>query len=305
MTCAVAKRELIYNCVVKINFSKLLFLSCYCVFYILKLMQFFNQFKLETPESVELEFTLAGIGNRVYAWVIDSLVLVLILILLLTIRGLSFWLISDFLKFFGVPEDQTGLWILAIQILIFFLTYVGYFVFFETLWQGKTPGKRLAKIRVIQDNGRPIQLQQATLRSLLRPIDDILFLGVFFIIFGQREKRLGDWVAGTIVIQEEQSLVAANFPVSEAAYNLANQLQQEANISQLLPEDFATIRAYLQRREQMLNQARIELGRKLAYQIKDIIALKKVPEGVSANLFLEAVYLAYQQHLGRSGDFSG
>jgi uncharacterized RDD family membrane protein YckC len=258
-------------------------------------MQFFNQFKLETPESVELEFTLAGIGNRIYAFVIDSIVLGSILIFLLVTGALTFFAISDIFNLLGVPENQIGLWIFAIQFLIIFVTYVGYFVFFETVWQGKTPGKRFVKTRVIQDNGRPIKLQQATLRALLRPIDDILFLGIFFIVFGKREKRIGDWVAGTIVIQEEQASAAADFPLSEAAQNLANKLQIEADISRLLPEDFATIRGYLQRREQMLYQAKIELARKLAHQIKDIIVLKEVPEGVTANLFLEAVYLAYQQ----------
>jgi uncharacterized RDD family membrane protein YckC len=263
-------------------------------------MQFFNQFKLQTPESVELEFTLAGIGNRVYALVIDSIVLGLILIFLLITGGIAIFVISDIFNNFGVGDNKIGLWILAIQLLIIFATYVGYFVFFETVWQGQTPGKRFVKIRVIQDNGRPIQLQQATLRALLRPIDDLLFIGVFFIVFGKREKRLGDWVAGTIVIQEEKSIAAANFILSEEAQTLANKLQIEADISRLLPEDFAVIREYLQRRGQMLSQARIELSRKLAYQIKDIILLEEVPEGVTANLFLEAVYLAYQQQSSAS-----
>lgn len=258
-------------------------------------MQFFNKFKLETPESVELEFTLAGIGNRVYAFVIDSIVLGLTLIFLLPAGALVFFAISDLFKFFGIPENQTILWILAIQFFIIFVTYVGYFVFFETVWQGQTPGKRFVRIRVIQDGGTLINLQQATLRALLRPIDDILFLGVFFIIFGKQEKRIGDLVAGTIVIQEEQSIAATDFLISEEAQILANRLQIEADISRLLPEDFATIRGYLQRREQMLYQAKIELARKLAHQVKDIIALQEVPEDVTANLFLEAVYLAYQQ----------
>jgi len=256
-------------------------------------MDFFNRFTLETPESVELDFTLAGIGNRVYAAVIDWIVLGFILIIVLLLGGIGFYVSSEL----GLPLEQIDTWIFAIQLFIIFATYVGYFVFFETLWQGKTPGKRWVKIRVIQDNGQPIQLPQATLRSLLRPIDDTLFLGGFFIIFGKQEKRIGDWVAGTLVIQEEEeSLEKADFSLSKQAENLANKLETEADLSQLSPDDFAQIREYLRRRKTMLYRARIELARKLAYQVKDIIRLEEVPEKVSATTFLEAVYLAYQRY---------
>lgn len=257
-------------------------------------MKFFNKFTLETPESVELEFTLAGIGNRAYALVIDFIVLGLFLIILLVIGGFGLFFISDLLESLGISSEQVGLWIFAIQFFIIFATYVGYFVFFETLWQGKTPGKRLAKIRVVKDDGRPIQLAQATLRSLLRPIDDISILGMLFIIFGKKEKRIGDWVAGTIVIQEEEAITNSEFQVSAEAKELAKVLPEKADLSRLLPEDFAVLRGYLYRREKMLKQAKIQLSRKLAHQVKDIIQLEEVPEGVSSTIFLEAVYLAYQ-----------
>lgn len=257
-------------------------------------MSLFNKFTLETPESVELEFTLAGIGNRAYALVIDLIALGFILMILLFMTGFASFFISEFLTSFNVQADQVGLWIFAIQLFIMFATYVGYFVFFETLWQGKTPGKRFAKIRVVQDDGRPIQLQHATLRSLLRPVDDISALGMLLIIFGKQEKRIGDWVAGTIVIQEEEAVADQEFPVSEQAKSLAEKLEGQADLSQLLPEDFATIRGFLQRKEQMLSKPRTELARKLATQVKKIIHLEEVPENVTATTFLEAVYFAYQ-----------
>lgn len=140
-----------------------------------------------------------------------------------------------------------------------------------------------------------MRLQQATLRSLLRPVDDIFFLGVFFIVLGKREKRLGDLVAGTLVIQEEQPVASSSFPVSKEAETLATQLLIDADFSGMLPEDFAVIREYLQRRAAMIPEARAELSRQLAHQSKDVIALEKVPKGVTANQFLEAVYLAYQR----------
>ncbi|MEL7037228.1 MAG: RDD family protein [Cyanobacteria bacterium J06592_8] len=257
-------------------------------------MKIFNRISLQTPESVELNFNLAGIGNRTYALIIDYIIwsLILLLVLLFGIF-LSFQFLDIWSNLGGDPE-KLSLWILSIQLLIFFTIYVGYFVIFETIWQGQTPGKRYVKIRVIRDDGRPIRLEQATLRALFRPVDDILFLGVLLIVFSKKEKRLGDWVAGTIVIQEPEAITDI-VSTSETAKDLANYLLQETNISELLPEDFAVIQDYLQRSKSMTKQVKIELSKKLATEIIAIIGLKQTLENVSAKEFLEAVYIAYQQ----------
>lgn len=117
-------------------------------------MRFFNQFSLQTPESVELEFTLAGIGNRAYALVIDYIVLGLALTIALIAWAFLSLLLSDLLSNIGGTTNNTYLWLIAIQFLIFFAIYVGYFVFFETFWQGQTPGKKFVKIRVLCDDGK-------------------------------------------------------------------------------------------------------------------------------------------------------
>ncbi|WP_017714983.1 RDD family protein [Kamptonema formosum] len=257
-------------------------------------MRFFNRVTLLTPESVELEFNLAGIGNRAFALLIDYHVLgVIVVVFLIAWSFLSIQLVELLAQLVGT--DNIGLWLVSIAILGTFCIYMGYFVFFETFWQGQTPGKRFAKIRVIRDDGRTVELQQATLRALLRPIDDTLFIGAFLIMLTSQEKRLGDLVAGTLVIQAEQPAAPATFPISETARNLAQQLPQIANLSLLLPDDFAVIREYLQRRGDLAKEAKSELSRTLARQVKDAIEMEKVPEGVTPEQFLEAVYLAYQQ----------
>ena len=258
-------------------------------------MDFFKQVSLETPESVELEFKLAGIGNRIYALVIDYIVLGLILIIILIAWIILLLLLEDFLN----SSERVSLWLRAIQILIIFTIYVGYFVFFEVVGQGQTPGKRRVKIRVIGDDGRQISLQQSTLRALLRPVDDIFFLGVFLIIFSKKEKRLGDWLAGTIVVQEEPLMNSETevLSLSSEAESLANILVKEAQISRLIPEDFALIKRYLQRRNEMTPQAKIEVSSRLAKRFKEIIALEKIPPEATASLFIEAVYLAYQKSI--------
>ena len=256
-------------------------------------MDFFNRVTHQTPESVELEFTLAGIGSRAWALLIDYHILGFLLVGFLVLWSfLSYQIVEVWSSLFR--NFDIGLWLVAIALLVMFLIYTGYFVLFETLWHGQTLGKRFAKIRVVRDDGRTIGIQQATLRSLLRPFDDTLFLGAFLIIFNRREKRLGDWVAGTLVIQIEAP-VAANLSVSEPAQELAQQLlQTEADFSQLLPDDFAVIREYLRRRKGMAPKARAQLSLQLAKQAKSIIALQKLPEAVTPDTFLEAVYLAYQ-----------
>lgn len=94
------------------------------------LCNFFNRVTLQTPESVELEFTLAGIGNRTYALLLDYIVLGLVLIgFLITWTFLSFQLLDVIDNLLG-GNDKLGLWLFAIQLLITFFIYVGYFVFF-------------------------------------------------------------------------------------------------------------------------------------------------------------------------------
>ncbi|QHG17968.1 RDD family protein [Nostoc sp. ATCC 53789] len=258
-------------------------------------MRFFNRITFQTPESVELEFTLAGIGNRALALLIDYTVLgITLLLFVLTWTVFSTQLVN-FLEDLFTSLPSLDIWLLAIFFIIAFAIYISYFVFFETLWFGQTPGKRVAKIRVVRDDGRLIGLQQATLRSLLRPFDETLFIGAFLIMFGSREKRLGDLAAGTIVIQTETPIASATLTISEQAKELYEQLIQIADLSKLLPDDFAVIREYLQRRAAMSLKARASLSLKLAEQVVAIINLESLPEAVTPDVFLEAVYLVYQE----------
>ncbi|MEH1907322.1 MAG: RDD family protein [Nostoc sp.] len=253
-------------------------------------MRFFNRITFQTPESVELEFTLAGIGNRALALLIDYTVLaVTLLVFFLT------WTVFSTQLFNFFEAQNLGIWLIAIFFIIAFAIYISYFVFFETLWFGQTPGKRIAKIRVVRDDGRLIGLQQATLRALLRPFDETLFIGAFLIMFGRQEKRLGDLAAGTIVIQTQTTTASAILMISEQAKVLHEQLVQIADLSSLMPDDFAVIREYLQRRAAMSLKPRALLSLKLAEQVVSIINLEKLPEAVTPDVFLEAIYLVYQQ----------
>jgi uncharacterized RDD family membrane protein YckC len=255
-------------------------------------MHLFNRIKFTTPESVEIEFTLAGIGSRALALMIDYLILAFTLVILALIWSFIFKQIKDLgVSIFG---SNFGLWLIAISLLSFFFIYTGYFVLFETLWQGQTPGKRIAKILVVRDDGRPVGLQQSALRALLRPLDESLFIGAFLITFSNREKRLGDLAAGTIVIQAETVVKSSNLAISETAKSFHIQLREIADLSLLLPDDFAIIREYLRRRGGMSTKARTALSLKLTQQVQSIINLEILPGNIASDVFLEAVYLAYQ-----------
>lgn len=258
-------------------------------------MRLFNRITLLTPESVELEFTLAGIGNRALALTIDYLIWYLFLAIVLVFTAFLLDTLDLSLALLPGGTSNPELWIFAIMGLIFFFVYIGYFVFFETLWHGQTPGKKRSKIRVIRDDGKPIGLQQATLRSLLRPVDDFLFIGAFMIMLEKRERRVGDWIAGTLVVQEEEAVTAAEFLVSDTARDLADRLWQAADLSGLSPDDFAAIREYLRRRSTLFPDAKKQIARQLTQKAKSAIALERIPKGVTADRFLEAVYLAYQK----------
>ena len=159
----------------------------------------------------------------------------------------------------------------------------------------KCSRKKRAKIRVISDDGKPTTIGKSSIRALLRPVDDFLFVGVLFILIGKKEKRIGDLVAGTIVIQEELNTQKNIFKATPEAEMLATQLKFETDVIRLSPENFAILSNYIQTRNQMILKSRLELARKLAEQVKNILELGDIPEDTTADCFLEAVYLAYQQ----------
>ena len=261
-------------------------------------MALFNHYQVETPESVELEFTLAGIGNRLYAVLIDYVCLGTIILILLII-----WAVLAYnLTFYTTGNWQ--LWLTAIQILLIFAVYVGYFVFFETLWQGQTPGKRRAKIRVIKGDGRPVGLQEATLRALLRPLDDLLYIGALLIIFSRQEKRIGDILAGTLVIRESRDSHGAMGSGSlgdrlklhkpEEARVLATKLQALDDLDRITADHWLVIRDYLLSRGDLLPEARKKAQTRLAQQIQSRIELPPGLGEITTEVLLEGVYLACQ-----------
>jgi uncharacterized RDD family membrane protein YckC len=267
-------------------------------------MSLFKTITIRTPESIELDFVLAGIGSRAVALVVDYICLGLGLLGLTVIYSFLLVRLLAMEAVLAVASETVQLWITAIFGVLAFALYLGYFVIFETLWFGQSPGKRYTKIRVIRDDGQPERVMQATLRSLLRPVDDILFVGFFCIVLSPAEKRLGDWLAGTLVVQNDPNAPTSSgqIPLSERSQAIGQDLLHLTDIAQLSPDDLATIREFLQRRSAMSAKAKVQVSDQLARRYKDQLHLETLPTEMTTDTFLEALYWAYQHRPASSAE---
>lgn len=168
-----------------------------------------NKLTIDTPEQTQLEFPLAGIGSRFLAIAIDTLIqaaagtVLLLIVVFVTSAKSPVW-------------TAASNWVRAISILTSFSLLFAYFAIFEALWNGQTPGKHLMKLRVIQDSGRPINAFQSVARNLVRIVDAFpgVYVGVYAVgiisaILSSQNRRLGDFVAGTVVVHEKPVLQAS------------------------------------------------------------------------------------------------
>jgi uncharacterized RDD family membrane protein YckC len=227
---------------------------------------------IETPEQTSIEFPLAGIGSRFLAVLIDSLIQGAVVIVL----GLLFVGLGFGLRNAGFRGSSTaGIWIVAILIFVYFLLMYGYFILFESIWNGQTPGKRLTHIRVIKDSGQPITAIDAVGRNLLRLVDQLPFaygIGVLCAWISPQSKRLGDYVAGTVVVHEKPFEAVApqwDAPAQTSAH--------QYGASRLTPEEFALVETFLSRRSALEAGVRYDTAASIVRRIESKLTLP--PEG--------------------------
>src|SRR5688500_3878544 len=117
-------------------------------------------------------------------------------------------------------------WVWAVGVVVMSAILSGYFSFFEWLWSGQTPGKRWLKLRVIREDGRPVTGFEAFLRNTLRLFDmmqaPFYSIGLISVFTSARDQRVGDMVAGTVVVREREAEAPAfakvfAAPVSDGA----------------------------------------------------------------------------------------
>src|SRR4029077_8367228 len=158
-------------------------------------------------------------------------------------------------------------WFVAILVLAYFVLYFGYFAIFEILWNGQTPGKRKEGLRVIKDSGRPITPAEAVGRNLMRIVDQLPALyavGICSVLLSRQNKRLGDFVAGTIVVHEKS--LQDSKPVWESSPAIQAAPTTTFGSERLTPEEFALVEAFLNRRSSLPVDVRFSMAEQIARQ---------------------------------------
>ena len=208
---------------------------------------------IETPERVPLHFGLASIGNRFIACAIDHAIQTFALILIF----IGFLLLADTTNvesaFSTAPK-----WVYAVMIIVLFLILTGYFAFFEWLWSGQTPGKRWLKLRVIREDGRPITFWEASVRNLIRSFDmmpaPFYSIGLISVFSTTRDQRVGDMVAGTVVVREREAEAPAfaevfASPVSDPALRRSfKPVNFTGDLNSLTESEIQVVETFLRRR---------------------------------------------------------
>jgi uncharacterized RDD family membrane protein YckC len=227
---------------------------------------------IETPERVPLHFALASIGNRFLACAIDHALQVLTIILVVigfTVLA-NYSTLSDRLS--NAPK-----WVYAVLIVVLFLVVSGYFAFFEWLWRGQTPGKRWLKLRVIREDGRPITFWEATVRNLLRSFDmmpaPFYSIGLISIFVTSTDQRVGDMVAGTVVVREREAEAPAfarvfATPISDPALVRSfKSVDFTGDLSSVTEGEIEVVETFLRRRWDLANVPRQWMAWRVALPI--------------------------------------
>lgn len=209
--------------------------------------------KITTPENIEVEYTLADIGSRVGAALIDLMLQTLVIIIL----GVAVLLVV-----YNAPDfwSQYYGWVIGISIFLLAVITYGYFIVMELTMNGMTLGKKLLKIRTIRSNGQPITLKHSAIRNLFRVFIDMYGVGAVMIFLTKQHKRIGDFAASTIVVAEESKTA----PITLDSIMMIND-KIKYYISE---EEYELLREYLQRRSSMENPEEIRAALKLHFTKK-------------------------------------
>ena len=254
-----------------------------------------DQLNIDTPELVDIEMPLAGIGSRFIALLVDYLIWFAAFLLLVFLAATLLPGIKAFSKI-------SAQWAVAIVIFIIFLFNWGYFTLFEAFWNGRTPGKRVAGIRVIQRSGRAIGLFESMARNLVRYVDQFPFfyaVGVITMFVTKQHQRLGDLAAGTLVVRDREQeaplwgesgtrtftariFAAAPIPEPHHAYSLP-----ATGIAKLSSTDLEVLEGFFARRLDMPLPTRYAIAGRIAAAIQAKSGLEP-PAGASVETFLEA-----------------
>lgn len=240
---------------------------------------------LVTPEAVPLDLPVAAAGSRGAAVLVDWLIQALVLFALAL--GLQFVEFSGF--------GSAGI---TIVLIVSFLVLFGYPVGFETVTRGRTPGKALFGLRVVTAEGGPVGFRHAAIRAALGTVDFAATSGVAAVVsslLSPRNQRLGDHVAGTVVLRERiptAAVTAQTFTVPESARAVADSIDTAG----LTARDYAAVRAFLLRADGLDPERRDALADRLLETIRPRLGVVPTAQ-LPARTWLQVVAARYQQRV--------
>ncbi|MEN3314178.1 MAG: hypothetical protein V7605_412 [Acidimicrobiaceae bacterium] len=237
-----------------------------------------------TPEAVALELPPANVGSRLFGLGIDWLII--------SVAGglLSF-------GFFAAARGvhlATG-WVIAAFVLLYGALIFGYPVACETLWRGRTVGKAAMGLRVVTVEGAPVRFRHAGIRAALGLVEFGLTGGavaVLCILFTRRHQRLGDLVAGTLVLREGSGLRAPTPVRFSVPYGL-EAYAATLDVAGLTSDDYLAARTMLVRAATLPPGVRWWLSEQVATPVATRVR-PPPPAGVSAEAWLACVAAVYQ-----------
>lgn len=250
---------------------------------------------IHTPENVRFQYVLAGLGSRATAFLLDTAIRALfVLCIFFSAFFLSAWLPKMIPAGFFAGLSRT--WIMAFGVIAYGIVDLGYFLLFEALWSGQTPGKRHQNLRVIKGNGQPIGWLESSIRNVLRAVDLMLGfypVGLIVMFLSKNNQRLGDYAAGTVVIIEQKQGVPKKRTRLHSSETLKYR-EIEPHVSQLKSQQYQILRSFLDRREAMDETHRRQLARLLARQLMEHWGMSRGVE-VAYELFLEETVALYEE----------
>ena len=239
-----------------------------------------------TPEAVVLDVETAGYASRILAGLLDLLIQLALLFIVAVVLGLAF---------FG---DESGV-ITAFAIASFVVIF-GYPIGFETWLRGRTPGKIALGLRAVTTDGAPIRLRDATLRAMGGVVDRLLppggVTGALFVMLTPRHQRLGDLIAGTMVIRDPERYVTTPALWFSAPPGL-EQYATTIDPTAITVEQYTVIRSFLTRGTSLSAPVRATLARDLGNRLAERIH-HQPPQFVAPEVFLICAMARYQRRNG-------
>jgi len=222
---------------------------------------------VRTPESIAFYYELAGLGSRFLAVAIDLLLQSLAAIAVFLLMTWAQPGTTALAKSLGLHEQTINAIEIGIVIFVIFIIYLGYFVAFETAWNGRTPGKRAIGIRVVRDGGYPITFMDAVIRNLIRVGEAALgyLPSMISAIVSPQNKRLGDLAAGTIVVRDRAFEVTD--PAKWAASD-APEAETLPGLESITDDEFALAERYVSRSHMLDPQAAQAAASRIASAIR-------------------------------------